>query len=93
LVFELRASCSWERHSTTWAITSTLFGLVVLEVGSHFLPRLSRIMIILFHASHCHCIDSSVTLCTTIGWDGVSQTFLPWLALNHDPPHLSLPGS
>jgi hypothetical protein len=34
--------------------------------------------------------DSCLPLCPAIDWDGGLVNSLPWLASNHDPPHLCL---
>jgi hypothetical protein len=42
-----------DRNSTTWAIPPSLHALVILEIGSPFLPRQTWTLIILFYAFHC----------------------------------------
>jgi hypothetical protein len=37
--------------------------------------------------------DKCMPLCKAIGWDEVSQFFLPELTLNHNPPDFWLPSS
>jgi hypothetical protein len=59
----------------------TLFTLVILEIGSHFVPRIASTAVFLFYASHCHWDDRQETLYTAIGWDGVSQAFCLWADL------------
>jgi hypothetical protein len=45
--------CWLGRHSTTWATPPVLFALVILEIGSRFLPRLAWTTVLLFYTS-CH---------------------------------------
>jgi hypothetical protein len=45
--FELRASYLLGRCSNAWVIPWDLFALIILEIWSHFLPRLCWIMIML----------------------------------------------
>jgi hypothetical protein len=50
LGFEIRVS-----HLLGWqSVTSAFFALAVLDIGSHFLPRLACNSILFFYAS-CHC--------------------------------------
>jgi hypothetical protein len=46
--FELRASHLLGRSSTAWAMLPAFFALVILQIWSHFLPRLAWTMIFLF---------------------------------------------
>jgi hypothetical protein len=46
--FKLRALCLLGRHSTAWATPLALFALIILEIGSCFLPRAAWTMILLF---------------------------------------------
>jgi hypothetical protein len=48
------------RHSTVWATYPALFALIVLEIGSHFLPRPAWPMILLYYDSCCSWNDRSV---------------------------------
>jgi hypothetical protein len=41
-------SCSWHRHSTAWTMPPALCALVILEIGSPFLPRPAWTAILLF---------------------------------------------
>jgi hypothetical protein len=41
LGFELRALCLLDRHSTTGAMPPTLFALIIFDIVSHFLSRLT----------------------------------------------------
>jgi hypothetical protein len=71
-----------------------LFALVILEIGSHLLPR-STWTTILFYTSHHHWDDRCILphpafFC----WHRVSQTILPGVGLPGTvPPFLSLPHS
>jgi hypothetical protein len=47
----IRASCLWHRCATTWATFSALFALVNLEIGSRFLPRPARSLVLLLMLS------------------------------------------
>jgi hypothetical protein len=93
--FELRTLSLLGKCSTSWATPLDLFSLVILEIGSHFLPKLAWTLILLFYASHYTWDDRHVPPCPTFfHWDGVLQTFfLPRLVWNYDPPYLSLPST
>jgi hypothetical protein len=55
------------------------------------LPRLAWTTILLFCASNHGWDDRHMPQCPAVfGWDGVLQAFLPNLAWNCHPPHLSL---
>jgi hypothetical protein len=60
LGFEFKALHLQGRCSTTWAIPPDLFALDILEIGSCFLPRSARSVILLFYASLCSWDDSSM---------------------------------
>jgi hypothetical protein len=51
LGFELRASCLLYRYSTSWVMPLALFALVILEIGSHFLPWPTWTMILSLYLS------------------------------------------
>jgi hypothetical protein len=72
-----------------------LFALVILEIGSCFLPRVTWTAVFLFYASCCSWDDGCVPLYPVFFSVemGVSQTLLPVLAWNCDPSPLSLPCS
>jgi hypothetical protein len=58
--------------------------LVILEIGSWFLPRSAWTVILLFCTSCCCWDDRLVLLCTAIGWDGVLWTIClswPWITI------------
>jgi hypothetical protein len=59
---------------TAWVMPPALFDLFILETESCFLPILY--------------FPQSWQTHATMHWDGVSQTFLPWLACAQDPPNL-----
>jgi hypothetical protein len=84
-------TCLLDRNSTTWATPLDLFALVILEIGSWFLPRLAFTAILLFYASCCSLDDRHVSPCKVFSpWGDILQTFLPGLAWNCDPPNLNL---
>jgi hypothetical protein len=89
LGFELGASHLLGRCSTAWASLPTLFAMVNLEMGSHFLPRLAWTVVLLFWAS-CHSWDDRrlpphpALFC----WDRVSK-LLSELDWNLDSLNLS----
>jgi hypothetical protein len=65
-------------------------GLVILEIGSCFLPKLAWTTILLFYASYCRWDDRQVPPCPAVFcWFGILQTFLSRLAWNCYPPNLS----
>jgi hypothetical protein len=85
-VFSFRGARVWTRarhllgnHYTSWASPPALFVVVILEIGSHFMSRPTWTMIPLFYASCCSQDDRYMPPCPTIGWDGISWTFLPRL--------------
>jgi hypothetical protein len=80
---KLRASCSLGRHSTSWVTTPVLFALLVLEIGSCFLPRLTWTTVHLFYASFCH-LDATPSffplrwyLTNLFAGTGLKPTILP----------------
>jgi hypothetical protein len=79
------------RHSIAWATPPALFALVILETGPCFLPSLAWPTISLLYAFSC-CWDDCTGphICLFFTWDGGSQTFLPSVACDHDPPILTL---
>jgi hypothetical protein len=87
---KLRASCLLGSHPTTWPIPPVLCALVILEIGSCFLPRLAWIATFLFCASWQQENDRhpAQLFPTEMGL----ANFFAWLALNHNPPSVSLPG-
>jgi hypothetical protein len=72
---ELRASPRRGRCYTTWATLPAFFALVILEIWSHFLPRLAWTTM----------VDCFTTPSYWLRWGLVN--FL--LTLNHNPPDLS----
>jgi hypothetical protein len=91
LGFELRAFCLVSRQ--TWAPPPALFTLVILDTGSHFLPRPAWTLIVLLYTS-CHCWDDRhlplhpAVVCR----NEVSRTFcLGWPRNECNPLYLSLP--
>jgi hypothetical protein len=93
--FELRASCLLGRNSSALTMTPAIFAMVILELGSHFFPKLAWTEIILFMLP-ASCWDDRLTLsCLALfNRDGdLINFFLPGLAWNLDPPYLSLPCS
>jgi hypothetical protein len=60
---------------------SSPFALVTLEIGSHFLPRLTWTVILLFYTSPHHWVTMCVPPCPVfIGCDGSSNTLTSYLA-------------
>jgi hypothetical protein len=57
-----------------------------------FIPRLTTVLLI-FPLYMSEMTDVYHHTQFFIGWDGVLPTFLPDLALNHDPPDLHLPST
>jgi hypothetical protein len=83
LWFEFRASHLQGRHSTTWATLLPHFALVILEIGSHFLPRLAWTTILLFHTIHHHWYDRYIpSHAAFLHWDAGIMNFFclgwPW---------------
>jgi hypothetical protein len=89
LGFELRALCLQGKNSTFWVTPLALFVLVILEIGSHFLPTLSWTTNFLFYTSHfmlptvagmtgvCHCAQLLVEMgsCELLFWAGLKPQF------------------
>jgi hypothetical protein len=74
------------RHSTIRATPLALFILVILEIGSCFLPRPAWTTALIHVAGWHEC--TNVPSCW-LRWDLIN--FLPGLASNHYPHNLSLP--
>jgi hypothetical protein len=72
LSIEFRTSCLLDRHSTAWDTPPFLFALVILETGSHFLPRPAWTMILPFYTYDCHWNDRLMPPCLAFfsDWDG-----------------------
>jgi hypothetical protein len=51
------------KSDTTSAMPSVLFALVILEIGSHILPRLAWTAILLFCVPHHSCDDRHMLPC------------------------------
>jgi hypothetical protein len=88
LRFELRALCLQVLY-----MPPALFALVILEIGSCFLPRPVTV-ILLFYTSHCswddrNTLHAQLFFC----WDEVLYTFLPRLVWNSSPSNLCIPVS
>jgi hypothetical protein len=70
LGFEHRALFLWDRCSATyasWATTTALFTLFILEIGSWFLPRPDWTTLLLFYTFRCCWNDRHMTLHPAIG--------------------------
>jgi hypothetical protein len=88
LGFELRALNLISKHYSTWTMQSTLFALLIFQIESRFYsladldlnPPIYTSMTAMYHHAQIF-----------IGWDGVSQKFLPNLSLNHNSSGLQLP--
>jgi hypothetical protein len=64
-----------------WALPQALFALVVLEIGSFFLPRQTWTLILLLCTFCSSCDDRTIPQYPVIGWEGVLPTFClgwPW---------------
>jgi hypothetical protein len=69
-----------------------IFAVLILEIGSHFLPRLSWTAVLLCYISHCSWDDRCMSPCPPFFcWDGVQTFFFVWLIWNSNPQDLSLP--
>jgi hypothetical protein len=65
-----------------------IFTLVILEIGSHFLPRTAGMEFLLISV---FCISGMIGTYQLLVEMGVSETFLPRLVLNCNSPDLSHP--
>jgi hypothetical protein len=82
--FELRALYLVGRCFTTEAMPPALFTLVILDMGSRFLPKPAWTRILLYYASHLAWDNRHTPLCPPIGWDGVSWSLClgwAWIAI------------
>jgi hypothetical protein len=79
-------------HCVALSMPQVLFALVILEIGSCFLPRPAWTMFLLFYAFCSSWNDRHAPphLAFFPIEMGISQTFLSGLAWNHNPPNLSL---
>jgi hypothetical protein len=74
LGFELRALCLQSSCYTPWATPPALFALVILEIWSHFLPRLASGLILQFKLLQCHWNYRLALPCPVFShWNGVLQ--------------------
>jgi hypothetical protein len=89
LGFELQALCFLGRRATIWATSPDLFTPLFLELGSHFLPRLTWTMIILFYLYNIAGWQVCTIMPRLLVEMGTRELFA-WLAVNHNPPDLSL---
>jgi hypothetical protein len=72
--FESRASHLQGRYSTFWAMLPALFTLVILKIGSYFLPKPTWTVILLFCVSQ-HCWHDHAQKTFYPDWPGT--TILP----------------
>jgi hypothetical protein len=78
----IRASHLLGRYYTTWAMSSALFALAILEIGSSFLTRLAW-TVILFYASHWFWDDKHTNMSSffPLRW-GLTKLVMSRLAWN-----------
>jgi hypothetical protein len=92
LGFEVRSLHLIGRYFSAWTMPPASFALVILDLGSYVLPRLTWTVIFLFYAFHSRWDDKHAPPGPTFFCQNrVSLTSLPRLALNCNPPNLCLP--
>jgi hypothetical protein len=93
LGFELRASHLLSRCSVIWAAPPILSSQVILEIGSHFLPKLAWNTVLLFYTSCWTWDDRDTTMPRFFLVRCGLVNFLPGLTLNCSSPSLHLLGN